>query len=104
MTTIESSVGSGRPLPTSLVDPDAATVHTPAQLLEFFCEPADRGVIAEPVPARLAMPDWFRKLPAVTASELSVDNTGLTVKRCMPFLDALATGSVSNSAYKVSMD
>ena len=63
-----------------------------AGLIEFLCEPADRGVIAEPVPAKAALPDWFRRLPAVDPAAVSTEDAGLTVKRCMPFLDALATG------------
>lgn len=101
MTTTESSAGGGRPLPTTFGGPET---RAEAGLIEFFCEPADKDVIAEPVPARLAMPDWFRKLPAVTASELSVDNTGLTIKRCMPFLDALATGWIIPLAATVKLE
>lgn len=72
--------------------------------IEFYCEPGDKGVIAEPLPARQALPDWFRKLPPVTRSELSIDNTGLTIKRCMPFLDALATGWILPLAATVKLE
>jgi hypothetical protein len=64
----------------------------PSPVIRFSCEPRDDGVIAPPVPARTHLPDWFRKLPAVDPSVESRTNTGLTVKRCMPFLDAMATG------------
>ena len=60
--------------------------------LEFLCAPEDKGVIAEPVPARTEHPAWFRKLPGIDAAELSATNNGLTVKRCLPFVDALNTG------------
>jgi hypothetical protein len=60
--------------------------------LEFLCAAEDKGVIAEPVPARTEHPAWFRKLPGVDSSELSASNNGLTVKRCLPFVDALNTG------------
>jgi hypothetical protein len=30
-------------------------------------------------------------IPAIDRTELSANNNGLTVKRCMPFLDALTT-------------
>lgn len=60
--------------------------------IEFLCEARDRGVIAEPVPAKSMMPEWFRKLPPVDKKEVHARNNGLTVKRCMPFHDALATG------------
>jgi hypothetical protein len=62
------------------------------ETIRFLCEPRDDGVIAPPVPAKGYLPDWFRKLPAVTEEQLSTTNTGLTVKRCMPFLDAMTTG------------
>lgn len=62
--------------------------------IEFICEPEDKGVIAEPVPAKTVLPDWFRRLPAVDASAVSATNNGLTVKRCMPFLDAMTLGYI----------
>ena len=33
--------------------------------IEFVCDPADRGVLAEPVPARAVLPEWFKRLPPV---------------------------------------
>ncbi len=58
----------------------------------FLCRPEDEGVVAPPVPARDYIPSWFRKLPAVDEAHLSNTDTGLTIKRCMPFLDAMTTG------------
>ncbi len=63
-------------------------------VLRFLCRPEDEGVIAPPVPARDYLPAWFRKLPAVDEAQLSSTDTGLTIKRCMPFLDAMTTGWV----------
>ena len=63
-----------------------------APRVTFTCAPEDEGVIAPPVPAKSYLPDWFRKLPAVDEARLSTGDTGLTVKRCMPFLDAMTTG------------
>ena len=60
--------------------------------IRFLCRPEDHGVIAPPVPAKTALPDWFRKLPAVDPHQVSATNNGLTVKRCMPFLDAMTSG------------
>src|ERR687896_59326 len=57
--------------------------------IEFLCPPEDKGVIAEPVPARAVQPAWFKKLPGLDRSALSATNNGLTVKRCVPFLDAM---------------
>ena len=62
------------------------------QTIRFLCHRKDEGVIAPPVPAKGYLPPWFRKLPAVTPDQVSTTDTGLTVKRCMPFLDAMTTG------------
>lgn len=61
--------------------------HKSPVSIRFLCRPKDRDVIAPPVPARTVLPDWFRKLPPVDKNRLSATNNGLTVKRCMPFLD-----------------
>ena len=60
--------------------------------IEFLCRAEDRGVIADPVPARSALPTWFRSLKGVDGDQLSATNDGVTVKRCLPFLDAMSTG------------
>lgn len=72
--------------------------------VQFTCAPEDLGVIAPPVPARTVMPEWFRKLPAVDRSRLSAGDTGQTVKRCMPFLDAMTTGIILPLAATVRLD
>lgn len=72
--------------------------------IEFFCAPEDLGVIAAPVPAREAMPDWFRRLAPVDKSRLSTTDNALTVKRCMPFLDALMAGWILPLAATVRID
>jgi hypothetical protein len=70
----------------------APTEDGAAPVITFRCRPEDFGVIAPPEPAKALLPDWFRRLPAVDPAQLSVDDNGLTAKRCMPFFDALATG------------
>jgi hypothetical protein len=60
--------------------------------IKFTCAREDKGVIAEPVPAKTVMPDWFKRLPPVDTAMQSPTNNGLTVKRCLPFLDALTQG------------
>lgn len=62
--------------------------------IRFLCEAGDEAVIAPPVPAKGYIPDWFRKLPAVDKGKVATTDTGLTIKRCMPFLDAMNTGWV----------
>ncbi|MBN2760185.1 MAG: hypothetical protein JXQ79_06775 [Rhodobacteraceae bacterium] len=71
--------------------------------IRFSCAPADEGVIAAPYAAKAYLPDWFRKLPAVDATVESPTNTGLTVKRCLPFLDAMTTGWIIPLAATVRM-
>jgi len=60
--------------------------------IEFLCSPEDKGVIPEPYPARDYLPAWFKKLPPVDRSVVSATNNGQTIRRCMPFLDAMTTG------------
>ncbi len=72
--------------------------------IEFLCRPADEGVIAPPVPAGSALPAWFRQLPGVDPSHLGVTNNGLTVKRCLPFLDALSAGWLLPLAAEVRLE
>lgn len=60
--------------------------------ITFLCRAEDKGVIPEPVPAKTVLPEWFRRIPPVDKSRLSATDNALTVKRCMPFFDALATG------------
>lgn len=72
--------------------------------IRFLCAAEDEGVIAPPVPARAYLPDWFRKLPAVDEARLSTTDTGLTIKRCMPFLDAMATGWIIPLAATVRLE
>lgn len=75
-----------------------------APLVSFLCEPEDFGVIAEPVAARNALPDWFRRLPGIDHSVVSATNNGLTVKRCMPFLDAMTLGFILPLAASVRLE
>lgn len=74
------------------------------RVIRFLCRPEDNGVIAPPLPAKSVLPDWFRKLPAIDQQHLSTTNNGLTVKRCMPFLDALTTGWILPIAATVRLE
>jgi hypothetical protein len=73
-------------------------------LIEFLCRPEDAGVIAEPVPAKNELPAWFRHLPGVDKSQLSATNNGLTVKRCLPFVDAMSAGWIIPLAAAVQLE
>ena len=75
-----------------------------APRIRFLCAAEDEGVIAPPVPAKSYLPDWFRRLPAVDDAVVSKTDTGLTIKRCMPFLDAMAPGWILPLAATVRLD
>lgn len=75
-------------------------IHT----IKFLCRPEDDGVIAAPYPSKTYVPSWFRKLPAVNPEHASTTSTGLTVKRCMPFLDAMTTGWIIPIAATVRIE
>ena len=72
--------------------------------IHFLCRPEDDGVIPPPIPAKDYIPRWFRKLPAVDPNRVSTGDTGLTVKRCMPFLDAMTTGWIIPLAATVRLE
>jgi hypothetical protein len=72
--------------------------------IEFLCKPEDLGVVAEPVPARELQPAWLKKLPGRDRAELSATNNALTVKRCVPFLDALTLGWIIPLAATVRLE
>ncbi len=73
-------------------------------LIRFTCAAEDHGVIAPPVPAKAHLPDWCRKLPPVTPGVRSTSDTGLTVKRCLPFLDAMTTGFILPVAATIRLE
>ncbi|MCO4318862.1 DUF6065 family protein [Phyllobacterium sp. 21LDTY02-6] len=83
---------------------ELALLKKPQPRLTFLCRKEDEGVIPAPVRAKTALPDWFRQLPPVDAAHVSPTNSGLTVKRCMPFLDAMAAGWVIGLAATVRME
>jgi hypothetical protein len=76
----------------------------PPPLIEFLCRPEDEGVIAEPVPARSVLPAWFRHLPGIDTDQVSATNNGLTVKRCLPFVDAMSAGWIIPLAAPVRLE
>jgi hypothetical protein len=80
------------------------TLTTLEPKIRFLCSPEDMGVIAPPVPAKAALPDWFRNLPAVDREHVSARDDGLTVKRCMPFFDAMTTGWILPLAATVRLE
>ncbi len=76
----------------------------PRPVIHFLCRPEDKGIIAEPVPAKSALPAWFRHLPGIDKSQVTATNNGLTVKRCMPFVDAMSAGWIIPLAAPVRLE
>ena len=76
----------------------------PGPQVRFLCAPEDEGVIAPPVVAKTLLPDWFRLLPPVDRNAVSARDSGLTIKRCMPFFDAMATGWILPLAATVRLE
>jgi hypothetical protein len=64
--------------------------HVKRPRIEFMCADEEWGAIPAPVEARKVIPAWFKKLPDRINNEERLRNS--TIKRCMPFLDALSVG------------
>lgn len=58
--------------------------------IEFLCEDGLMGVIPKPVSSLRAAPDYFKKIKPQSSGHPSSG----TVKRCVPFLDALSSGFI----------
>ena len=72
--------------------------------IEFLCRPEDEGIIAAPVPAKSVLPAWFRHLAGRDEAQVSATNNGLTIKRCLPFVDAMSAGWIIPLAAPVRLE
>jgi hypothetical protein len=68
----------------------------------FRCDPALIDRIPRPTPARRALPDWLRRMPASAFSETHGQDVR-TLKQCPPFVDAMAYGFVMPLACDVEV-
>ena len=59
--------------------------------MTFRCDPTLAGHLPKPFPARGALPDWLRAMPAKASSQIHGREIR-TVKQCPPFVDAMAYG------------
>jgi hypothetical protein len=59
----------------------------------FRCDPALASDLIRPIPARRALPDWLRAMPATAFSNTHGQEVR-TVKQCPPFVDAMSHGFV----------
>ena len=57
----------------------------------FRCDPKLEQHLPRPFPARSALPDWLRTMPAKAHSDVHGRDIR-TVKQCPPFVDAMAYG------------
>ncbi len=57
----------------------------------FRCLPELEDILPKPVPARRGLPAWLRDMPASARVE-EFEGEVQTVKRCLPFLDAMSAG------------
>ncbi|UBF22407.1 hypothetical protein HCTV-15_gp40 [Haloarcula virus HCTV-15] len=62
------------------------------RLIEFVTEKELYGAIPEPVPANKVLPEWYRNLNPFTNGTEREQIRSSTVKRCMPFMEALTMG------------
>jgi hypothetical protein len=69
----------------------------------FRCDPALSDHLPRPAPARTALPDWLRAMPARAHSEIHGREIR-TVKQCPPFIDAMAYGVMIPLPCDVSVD
>ena len=59
--------------------------------LKFRCPPEYEGLIPQPVPAVLGLPDWYKAMPQNSFSPIARQDT-FTLKKCPPFIDAMTYG------------
>jgi len=59
--------------------------------IEFWCEPQLKDTIPAPCPASKFLPQWYKKMPADYSSDPLEAGT---LKKCIPFRDALTTGYI----------
>jgi hypothetical protein len=61
------------------------------QAITFRCPPELEAVLPRPIPAVAGIPDWFKRMPAKSFSDV-VQAEQMTLKKCPPFIDAMTFG------------
>lgn len=65
------------------------------ETMEFVIDETFKGAFPEPVPAHLALPQWFKDDPTrVNNGRVPGSPKGSTYKRCVPFVDIMRTGYI----------
>lgn len=57
----------------------------------FRCPPELEPILPRPIPAVQGLPGWFKALPSKAFSDVNQEDV-LTIKKCPPFIDAMAFG------------
>jgi hypothetical protein len=78
-------------------------LQEPSMHMIFRCDPALIDHLPRPVPARTALPNWLRAMPASAHSDLHGREIR-TVKQCPPFVDAMAYGVMIPLPCDVTVD
>jgi hypothetical protein len=60
--------------------------------IRFSCPPDLISILPEPQLARRTTPDWYKDMPM--ENPLAEGGVDLTIKHCLPFIDALTTGFI----------
>ena len=64
-------------------------------IIEFLCDERYYEVAPPPIPAGQKMPEWFKRTPTHTKTTRTIyDKKSMTVKKCMPVLDAMTLGFI----------
>ncbi len=71
--------------------------------ITFRCLPRFEKVLPRPVSALRGLPQWLRDMPATVHSDLHQQDT-LTVKQCLPFVDAMTSGFLMPLAADVKIE
>jgi hypothetical protein len=59
--------------------------------ITFRCLPRFDAILPRPEPATLGLPDWLKSMPQTAFSHVQQKET-VTVKQCLPFIDAMTCG------------
>ena len=65
-----------------------------SNIIEFYCDPDLYGVLPEPKLASKCVPDWFKRVKPHTPNREPGGFKGLSVKKCLPVLDAMSLGYI----------
>lgn len=71
--------------------------------VRFRCPPALNDLLPRPLPAKAALPEWLKRMPA-TAEQPDLGLALRTVKQCPPFLDAMGSGFIIPLAVAVRVE